>query len=107
MNKKMLIAGILIVILFLIIFFINKKDKNINNAAVEENKTNQAVVKYDEETQLYYIRDEKTNEIIAASKYKDDLNFYVEHPNYTVDPFQNRSTDLKDFLYENEERNME
>ncbi len=104
MNKKILISFIFIVILFLIIVFINRKDKN---KAVGESNSNKVIVKYDEESQLYYIRDEKTNEIIAASKYKDNLNFYVEHPDYSIDPFNSRSTDLKDFLYENEESNME
>lgn len=89
------IVGILLVILLI---GQNRRAKKLSTSNVIS-ETQEGVIKYDEETELYYIRDEATNEIIAASPYKEDLNFYKKHPDYKPDPFATRSTDLHDFLY--------
>ena len=47
---------------------------------------------------LYYIKDDESGEIINASFYKEDLDFFVEHPDYKLNPFLPRSTSLEEFI---------
>lgn len=57
-----------------------------------------AEVKYDEETGLYYIRNDQTGEIIAASYDEIDLDFYKTHPDYNPNPLATKSMNLEDFV---------
>lgn len=98
MNKKYIIMIFCIVILIIAIALINTKDRNTINMKHTDEISEEAEVKYDEETGLYYIRDEETNEIIAASREETDLEFYKKHPDYKLNSDEVRSKDLKDFV---------
>lgn len=47
---------------------------------------------------FYYIRDEKTNEIIAASTNEEDLEIYKKDPDYNPNPLAQKTTDLNSFV---------
>lgn len=86
MNKKVII---IIVVIFLVLFLTSilismTSIKNKNTESLEKNEgDSDYIVKYDEETALYYLVS-KDNEdvIITASSNKNDLQFYIEHPGY-------------------------
>lgn len=96
MTKKQLIIliGIIIIILIAIIAFNRKK------ADVAQNKNNNSNVEisYDEETSLYYIKDEETGEIVSASYDETDLEFYKENPDYNPNPLAPKTTNLDDYI---------
>lgn len=104
MNKKVMITIVAVfAIVLILILLTNKKEKAKVITETEDKTIEQGIVKYDEETELYYIRDNETNEIVAASKFEEDLEFYKEHPDYKEDPMEVRSTDLHDFIMDEEE----
>jgi hypothetical protein len=105
-NKKLKIAiSIFCLILILILIFQKLTNKNVNESLLD-NDTINLETSYDSETGLYYIQDEATGEIISASTNEDDLDFYIENPDYNPNPLSSRSTDLSSFVsydYDEEE----
>lgn len=104
MSKRNIIVIIcVIIVLFVGVILIHNKNKKSNY----ENQIDQGNENYDEETGLYYLKDEETGEIIHASQSEDDLDFYREHPDYNPNPLAPRSDNLRDFVdinaYENQE----
>ena len=102
MSKKFLIILISIILIFLIMFIIiNKKSDKviINNETVSVNDNPKVQSNYDENTSLYYVKDEKTGEIIGFSQDEADLDFYKENPDYNPNPLQPRSKDINDYIY--------
>ena len=102
MSKKFLIILISILIIVIItLIFINKRNEKIKdkNKIEIQNETSKIESNYDENTSLYYVRDEKTGEIIGASRDEEDLKFYEENPDYNPNPLQTRPTDIEDYTY--------
>ena len=103
MSKKFLMILISIILIVLIVLFTinNKNSKKLkeNNETVSGNDSPKVESNYDENTSLYYVRDEKTGEIIGASQDETDLEFYKENPDYNPNPLQQRSTDIEDYYY--------
>ena len=60
---------------------------------------------YDEETGLYYIKDEATGEILYASDDENSPAFkiYRDDPDYNPNPLQARPTSLEEFMIQDEE----
>lgn len=102
-KKNIIIIVCIIIVLVAGVMLIHNKNKKNNY----ENQIDQGSENYDEETGLYYLRDEETGEIIHASQNEDDLDFYREHPDYNPNPLAPRSDNLRDFVdinaYENQE----
>lgn len=95
MTKKgiLIFSAILIVGVLIIIFLVNKKDNKI----LGKDSTNELTkedIKYDNESELYYLKDKETNEIIGTSKYEEDMEFYLNHPDYNPNPLQQRDTEI-------------
>ena len=101
MSKKLLIILIsILIILIITLFFIKRNAKIKDKSKIEiQNETSKIESNYDENTSLYYVRDEKTGEIIGASRDKEDLKFYEENPDYNPNPLQTRSTNIEDYIY--------
>lgn len=99
MNKKQIISACLMIIVIVVIVFM-VKNKKINKEEIQQNSLIKIKNDYDEETDLYYIQDELTGEIIYASQDENDsrLKFYTKHPDYNPNPLQPRSSNLKDFI---------
>lgn len=101
MSKKIVIFIICILLVVLIaIVGLNKKNTT-SNIAESESK-----IQYDEETKLYYIKDEETGVIINASREKADLEFYLLNPDYDPNPLAPKKTDLRDFIEYDEFQNI-
>ncbi|MBR2289350.1 MAG: hypothetical protein IJ867_01690 [Clostridia bacterium] len=99
MRRKIVIMIIVMICTILgICIFVKQNKTVVITGNAKSTMDSSDIIKYDTETELYYIRDEQTNEIVAASKFEDDLVFYKDHPNYQEDPLKIRSTDLKEFL---------
>ncbi len=100
-HKKYKISIITFVVVLIIIIAVVLKFKN-DDRQTHENPTNIKLteIKYDEETGLYYIRDNNTEEIIYASDDENDpeLQFYKENPDYNPNPLLPKSTDLSSFI---------
>lgn len=87
MNKKILI--VIVLIIFIIIALIFAKSKKTSNSQISEEiqkKKPEIVSVYDEETNIYIIKDESTGEILyttqdeaSAEEWED---FYKENPDY-------------------------
>jgi uncharacterized membrane protein YvbJ len=107
-NTKSKIIIAVIVIALIIITIVAKNKGQVNQEEVKQSLQNIVLdINYDEETGLYYIKDESTGEIIYASEDEDDpeLQFYKEHPDYNPNPLSSRSTDLSSFVsFESEEK---
>ena len=102
MSKKFLIILIsILIILIITLVFINKRSEKVKdkNKIEIQNETSKIEKNYDENTNLYFVRDEKTGEIIGASRDEDDLKFYEENPDYNPNPLQTRSTNIEDYIY--------
>lgn len=100
MKKNIIIImAILIILIFIIIFLKLKVFKsNVNDYNSDVITSND--IQYDEETQLYYLKDKETGEIIGTSKYEEDMEFYVEHPDYNPNPLQERNKSIDDYKNE-------
>ena len=105
MTKRNLIIAFLIICIIIVILII-KNTKKSQNIVINENNNNkkQVTTNFDEETNLYYIRDENTGEIITASYNEEDIEFYKEHPDYNPNPLAPRITNLNDYLYGSSEQ---
>jgi uncharacterized membrane protein YvbJ len=97
-TKSKIIITIIVVILIIIAIVVNNKNQ-VKQEDAKQSLQTLADINYDEETGLYYIKDESTGEIIYASEDEDDpeLQFYKEHPDYNPNPLSSRSTDLSSF----------
>lgn len=91
-NKNLLIIISIVIIAIITLLIFIPKNKNGDNIGNVESQ-----IDFDEETRLYYIKDNNTNEIIYATQDENDpeLQFYLEHPDYNPTPLVPRSTDLK------------
>ena len=100
MSKKFLVIFIsIIIIVGVAVILLNKKDNEIevkDEITIERN-TSKVESGFDENTSLYYIKDEETGEIIGASRDKTDLKFYEENPDYNPNPLQKRSINIEDY----------
>ena len=77
-NKKIIIFILIIIILLIIMLYVNiLRKQNIAN----ENSSTQININYNEDDEMYEIRDEN-NEIIANSVDKASLQIYLDDPNY-------------------------
>jgi len=111
-NKKkiLIIVFIAIIVIAIIVIFVNRNKNEKIEVSVQSPSVIISDKEYDEETGLYYIKDEKTGEIIYASYDENDpdFEFYKEHPDYNPNPLAIRSTNLEDFIYYGEyEENYE
>ena len=106
MNKKVKIVIFLLIIVLMLVIVLNKKNNNMKEFNVSNNQNN---ISYDEKSELYYIRDDATNEIVSASESEEGLLIYKEHPDYNPNPLAPRSDNLRDFVdieeFENQELN--
>lgn len=102
-NKKVLIGICSAVILILIMVFVFSKNKRVKNETnnIAEVKTNDGVL-FDEETGLYYLKDNETGEIIYASRNKEELQVYVDNPDYNPNPLAPKKTTLEEYMYTEE-----
>jgi len=101
-NKIIIIIGAILVVIIGVVIFTGKKSKTQGNTVIENKEIETS---YDNETGLYYIKDEETNEIITASQNEEDLKFYEENPEYNPNPLATKRTDLSSYInyeYENE-----
>jgi len=98
MSKKIALLIVVVILAVVIILLVGSRNKTkvlTNNETLDENNTD---IKLDDETGLYYIRDDTTGEIIHASYDESDLDFYQKHPDYNPNPLVPRSTNLNDFV---------
>lgn len=93
MKKKIFILFITIIIFISIIIFIKNNDERYEMNAIPEKEA-----KYDENTRLYYVVDNFTGEIRAASYNEEELQIYIDNPNYDPDPIHINSTNIEDFM---------
>lgn len=105
-KKKMIIITILIIIVIAITIFLIIKSKN-KEIIKDVPKTIVSETQYDEETELYYIKNEETDEIISASYNEHDLDFYKEHPDYNPNPLEPKNKTLKDYIINYQEEIIE
>lgn len=96
-KNKIIIVVCLVVLLVVVILFNNKHQKNVIEEKTLNDFQTDTNLGYDEETGLYYVRDELTQEIIWAGYNKEDMQFYLDHPDYNQNPLGSRSTNLQDF----------
>lgn len=105
MNKKLIIViFLIIVIIFGIVIF---KTNKVKDETQVDNEYSENDIKYDEETGLYYIKDEETGEIISASKDEAYLKIYIDNPDYNPNPLTQKSTSLQDFINSEELNEIE
>ena len=100
MSKKFLVIFIsIIIIVGVAVILLNKKDNEIEvkDEITIESNTPKVESEFDENTSLYYIKDEETGEILGASQDETDLKFYEENPDYNPNPLQKRSTNIEDY----------
>ena len=100
MSKKFLVIFIsIIIIVGVSLILLNKKDNEIEvkDEITIESNTPKVESEFDENTSLYYIKDEETGEILGASQDETDLKFYEENPDYNPNPLQKRSTNIEDY----------
>lgn len=97
MDKRVVVVAIIVICILsiFIIEFFNNKNKLSQNSINSIEETEEL---FDEETGLYYIRNNETGEIIQASTNKEDLQFFKENLDYNPDPLTPRSTNLEDFV---------
>ena len=99
-NKKILIGIISAVVLILIIVLIFNKNKKVKSETnnLSEVKANNGVL-FDEETGLYYLKNNETGEIIYASRHEEELQVYIDNPYYNPNPLAPKRTTLEDYMY--------
>ena len=100
MSKKFLVIFIsIIIIVGFALILLNKKNNaiEVKDEITIESDTPKVESAFDENTSLYYIKDEKTGEILGASQDETDLKFYEENPDYNPNPLQKRSTNIEDY----------
>ena len=100
MSKKFLVIFISIIIIVVVaVILLNKKDNEIEvkDEITIESNTPKVESEFDENTSLYYIKDEETGEILGASQDETDLKFYEENPDYNPNPLQKRSTNIEEY----------
>lgn len=111
-NKKVLLSAGFAIILVLCMLLWNNKTKKNKNANDVANKTNEITdgVLFDEETGLYYLKNNETNEIIYASRNKEELQIYIDFPDYNPNPLAQKKTTLEeymtDYMYMEENENI-
>ena len=110
MSKKkilLLCLGIILLIVVLIITFSNRKDNS--SQSTKQTPKVEVATNFDEDTGLYYVKDEETGDILYASYDENDpsLEFYKEHPDYNPNPLNSRSRNLEDFIYSGEYGELE
>lgn len=102
MNKKEIIIIITGIILFTGIAVIMFKRNKKNHIQTPIAQTNPQIVEedieYDAETELYYIKDAETGEIIIASQDKGELKIYMANPYYNPYPLESRPTSLEEYM---------
>ena len=107
MNKKAIIIIVAIVVILLTCIIIFKKTNKQQHIETSEEIVNDSdyIVKYSEEYELYYLVN-KDNEdlIITASPNKDDLNFFIKHPNYNPSLELENNKMLEDYWIEEQTR---
>lgn len=76
----------------------------MNQNSIQENPPIKISNSYDEETGLYYLKDESTGEIIYASEDENDpsFDFYIEHPDYNPNPLSPKKTRLEEYIVHEE-----
>lgn len=95
MNRNILILIISIIVLILMIVIIRNNNKTtLDNELVIRDED----IKYDEETNLYYIVDEETGEIINASEDANSFDLYKIDPDYNPNPLLERKANLEDYI---------
>ena len=101
MNKKeitIIIIGICIFSL-VAVFIFKHRTKNILVPIGEQTRANRLdEITYDEETALYYIKEKETGKILGASHDKEELQFYIDNPNYNPNPLDSAEIGLETFV---------
>ena len=92
-DRKLFIkigCGICIVFVIVVIVILLSAKSSREAAKTIESEANKVKGKaeYDEETELYYIKDEETGRIIAASYDEEGLQFYIDNPDYNSNPLE-------------------
>ena len=106
MNRKYFCIIISFLISFIFIFLSKNKRMKSQDLDGESSKIlTLNDVQYDEESDIYYLEDEETGEIIGASKYKEDLQFYIDNPDYNPNPLNQRSSSIENYILESSENN--
>ena len=93
MKNKKIIYILLIVVILVIVGIVGIKFTKNKNA--KENINNTAI-KYNEETEEYYILDKNTNEIKASSTDESGLQIYVDNPDYNPNPLIDSKTESQE-----------
>lgn len=98
MNKKLYMIFIGVICVLIVFTIAHIKNTNQTKENDGEISTENLHSYFDEESGLYYLKNEETGEIIQASRNEDDLQFFLENPDYNPDPLTERSTNLEDFI---------
>lgn len=85
-KLRILIIIIIIIILFAIVI-ISGKTKVVEKQV--QNSTNRVELNYDNENKLFYVRDKETGEIRASSENEEDLQIFLDFPEYNPEPWKN------------------
>lgn len=96
-NILILVISIIILVIMILIISPNKKTENVQKEITNED------INYDEETNLYYIRDEETGEIVTASEDENSFDLYKQDPDYNPNPLIERKTDLQSYVQHDEQ----
>lgn len=107
-NRKTIIIIMVVILIGIIltIFIVNKNMKTEKDNQSNKNTLETQNVLYDEESQLYYLKDSETGEIIETSKYKEDMEFYMRHPDYNPNPLDSRPTDIESYIESYQQSNI-
>lgn len=91
--------GLLILIVVIILGVVIIRPKNTTKIPNSKNSdTWEESVDFDEDTQIYYVKDSETGKIRGASRNKEDLQIFIDNPKYDPYPSEYDDMELTDFL---------
>lgn len=99
MKRNILILLVSLIVLIVMILVIRTRtNNNVIKTEITEDD-----IKFDENTNLYYLKDESTGEIINANMDLESFEIYKIDPEYNPNPLIPKSTELSDFISSDEE----
>ena len=96
MKKKIIVLlSLCFCVIVFLLFWKLKPEKIEKNKMIKENSKNIITTQYDQETDRYYIYDEK-GEFITSVKDKEEIYWYEKHPEYKATPPGSLDLELED-----------
>lgn len=86
-TRNKFVMCLVLIIIIILIALINHFHSKSERLEYTQPMSSDIEIKFDEKTELYYLTNTKTGEIIAAGESEESLRFYVENPDFNVSPF--------------------